>query len=219
MLLQRKYEIIIGVLFLLATASYLLGSGLIDSALKITDFKNVDVNQVRTGVFLQLINSAAVVGIAALIFPILRKYSEGMTMIYVSSRIIESVLLLISAIGPLILITLKQDDAKQLNSMIMLLGNYSFQIAMISLSAGSIFLCYVLYKKKLIPRILSILGLVGYLLLLVSGLLSIIGFKDITSLYIPGAIFEIIFPFWLIIKGFNAPAITPESNEVVINKA
>lgn len=216
---KRKYEIIIGVLFLLAIASYMLGSGLIDSALKITDFNNVDVEQVRTGVFLQLINSAAVVGIAALIFPILRKYSEDMTMIYVSSRIIESVLLLISTIGPLILITLKQVDAQQLNSMITLLDNYSFQIAMISLSAGSIFLCYVLYKNKLIPRILSTLGLVGYLLLLVSGLLSIIGFEDTTFLYIPGAIFEIFFPLWLIIKGFNAPAITPESNKVVINKA
>ncbi|HVH96244.1 MAG TPA: DUF4386 family protein, partial [Bacillus sp. (in: firmicutes)] len=112
---QRRAEIIIGVLFLLATASYMLGSGLIESALKITD--NLDVNQVRIGVFLELINSAAVVGIAALIFPILRKYSESMTIIYVSSRTIESVLLLISAIAPLLLITLNQVEAPQLNSM------------------------------------------------------------------------------------------------------
>ena len=152
---QRKNEIIIGVLFLLATASYMLGSGLVETALKITDFSLINAEQVKIGILLELINSAAVVGIAALIFPILRKYSEGLTIIYVSSRIIESALLLIAAIGPLLLITLNQIEAQQLNAMITLFASYSFQMAMISLSAGSIFFCYVLYKNRLIPRTLS----------------------------------------------------------------
>ena len=175
---QRKNEIIIGVLFLLATASYMLGSGLVETALKITDFSLINAEQVKIGILLELINSAAVVGIAALIFPILRKYSEGLTIIYVSSRIIESALLLIAAIGPLLLITLNQIEAQQLSAMITLFASYSFQMAMISLSAGSIFFCYVLYKNRLIPRTLSALGFIGYLLLLASSLLSIIGFEE-----------------------------------------
>ena len=136
---QRKNEIIIGVLFLLATASYMIGSGLVETALKITDFSLINAEQIKMGILLELINSAAVVGIAALIFPILRKYGESLTMIYVSSRIIESALLLIAAIGPLLLITLNQIEAQQLNAMITLFASYSFQMAMISLSAGSIF--------------------------------------------------------------------------------
>ena len=198
---KRKNETIIGVLFLLATASYMLGSGLVENALKITDFSLLNAEQVKIGILFELINSAAVVGIAALIFPILRKYGESLTMIYVSSRIIESALLLIAAIGPLLLITLNQIEAQQLNAMITLFASYSFQMAMISLSAGSIFFCYVLYKNRLIPRTLSALGFIGYLLLLASSLLSIIGFENTTLLYIPGALFEIIFPFRLIYKG------------------
>ena len=155
--------------------------------MKITDFSLLNAEQVKIGILLELINSAAVVGIAALIFPILRKYSEGLTIIYVSSRIIESALLLIAAIGPLLLITLNQIEAQQLNSIITLFASYSFQMAMISLSAGSIFFCYVLYKNRLIPRTLSVLGFIGYLLLLASSLLSIIGFENTTLLYIPGA--------------------------------
>ena len=135
---------------------------------------------------MELINSAAVVGIAALIFPDFEKYSESMTIIYVSSRTIESVLLLISAIAPLLLITLNQVEVPQINSMITLMGNYSFQFAMLSLSAGSIFLCYILYTKKLVPRLLSMLGLIGYISLLISGLLAIIGYKDTVLFYIPG---------------------------------
>lgn len=203
MKLQRKSEIIIGLLFFIATASYMLGSGLIESVLQGNNTININNKQVRIGVLLELINSAAVVGIAALIFPLLRKYSESMTMIYVSARIVESVLLLICAIGPLLLISFNQVEAQQLNSMITLLNNYLFQVAMLSLSAGSIFLCYVMYMNKLIPRALTILGFVGYLLLLVSGLLVIIGYEGTVFLYIPGALFEIIFPLWLIIKGFN----------------
>ena len=42
---QRKNEIIIGVLFLLATASYMLGSGLVENALKITDFNLINAEQ------------------------------------------------------------------------------------------------------------------------------------------------------------------------------
>jgi len=201
---KRKNETIIGVLFLLATASYMLGSGLVENALKITDFSLLNAEQLKIGILFELINSAAVVGIAALTFPILRKYSESLTMIYVSSRIIESALLLIAAIGPLLLITLNRIEAQQLNSMLTLFASYSFQMAMISLSAGSIFFCYVLYKNKLIPRTLSVLGFIGYLLLLASSLLSIIGFENTTLLYIPGALFEIIFPFWLIIKGLRS---------------
>ena len=170
---------------------------------KQTNMAILITNKVRLGVFLEFINSAAVVGIAALIFPILKKHSEGLTLIYVSSRIIESVLLLISAIGPILLITLNQGELQQFQSLISLFAQYSFQIAMISLSIGSIFLCYILYKNKLIPRVLSILGLLGYLLLLVSGVFAIMDYEDIFYLYIPGALFEIIFPIWIMIKGFH----------------
>ncbi len=199
---QRRSEITIGLLFLMATASYMIGSGLIESELQGTN-AILDTNKVRIGVFLEFINSAAVVGIAALIFPILKKYSEGLTLIYFSSRIIESILLLISAIGPIILITLNEGKLQQFQSLISLFAHYSFQIAMVSLSIGSIFLCYILFKDKLLPRVLAVLGLIGYLFLLVSGVLAIMDYEDIFNLYIPGALFEIIFPIWLMIKGFR----------------
>jgi hypothetical protein len=211
MKLQRRSEIIIGLLFLIATASYMLGSGLIESVLQGTNTISLNNTQIKIGVLLEIINSAAVLGIASLIFPILRRYSESMTLFYVSSRIVESVLLLICAIGPLLLISFNQVEAQHLNSMITLLDKYLFQVAMLSLSAGSIFLCYVLYRNKLVPRVLSILGLIGYLFLLASSLLAIIGYEGTDYLYIPGALFEVIFPFWLMIKGLNLSIKTPRS--------
>lgn len=80
---------------------------------------------------------------------------------------------------------------------------------MIVLGIGSLFLCYLLYKSKLVPGFLSIWGFIGYTLLLLSAILDICGVIDTTNglgavLYAPGGLWElIVFPLWLFIKGFN----------------
>jgi hypothetical protein len=199
---NRGIAIVVGVLFFAATISYAVGNALITSALKAPDvLSNPNFAQIRIGVLLEFINSAAVVGIGVLLFLILRRYSEGMALGYAGSRIIESVLLLVGALSALLLLTLRWHDL-------------TFQMAMIALGVGSILLCYVLYKFRLVPRALSVLGFVGYIAIFAYGLLEIfaqnIGFIG-SVLFAPGAIFEIAFPLWLIVKGFNEPAGTARS--------
>jgi len=76
-------------------------------------------------------------------------------------------------------------------------------MAMIVLSTGSLLFCYVLLSIEIGSRFLSVIGFIGYAALLASSCLAIAGQYIGTVLYIPGAIFEIIFPIWLIFKGFN----------------
>lgn len=91
----------------------------------------------------------------------------------------------------------------------------AFNMGMLALSVGSLMFCYLLYRSKLIPRIISIIGLIGYAALFASGCFGIIGFDVGMVLYIPGAIFEIIFPIWLIAKGFNLSAIDGSGNKKI----
>jgi hypothetical protein len=84
----------------------------------------------------------------------------------------------------------------------------SYQVAMIILGIASMMLCYLLYRTQLIPRIISVVGFIGYALVLASAPLDILGIIDTTAaggiFYIPGALFEIfLLPIWLIVKGFN----------------
>jgi Na+/melibiose symporter-like transporter len=68
----RKTGIIVGVLFLVATAANMLGEGLMEPILNAPGYlTNVSENgtQVIIGVLLQLITGAAVVGIGVLMFP------------------------------------------------------------------------------------------------------------------------------------------------------
>ena len=198
----RRTAIAVGALILTATVSYLAGSALIDSALDATG-SDPNATQVRVGVFLEFVNAAAVVGVGVLLFPILRRYREGMALGYAATRIIESALLLTSALFALLLVA----DGSELRTF----GEFAtegrdlaFQLAMIALGLGSLLLCFILYEARLVPRALPLLGFVGYVALFASGWLEI-GGRDAAVLYIPGGLFELIFPLWLIAKGFNEP--------------
>jgi len=68
----------------------------------------------------------------------------------------------------------------------------------------------LLYQAKLLPRWISIWGLLGAPLYFASGMLSLIGLIEPTSpfsilLFIPAALLEMVMAVWLIVKGFNSP--------------
>ena len=69
---------------------------------------------------------------------------------------------------------------------------------------------YSLYRTRLVPRFISIWGLVGMPLMLASGLLGLFGRDPFSTtsvvLAAPLAINEMALVIWLIIKGYNAPA-------------
>ena len=86
-----------------------------------------------------------------------------------------------------------------------------YHVAMIILSIASIMLCYLLYKTRLVPRMISVVGIIGYASVLVSAPLDLLGIIDTTGtggvLYVPGALFELLLlPIWLLVKGFNPVA-------------
>ena len=177
--------------------------------------------QVIIGVLLELINATVVVGIAVLMFPILKKYNENIALGYVGFRIIESVILIVSAIRPLSLITLSQEylaagapDASYFQTLGALSMAERFsagQMVPIAVGLGGMMFCYLLYQSKLIPRFLSAWGLIGYAVLLIGGLLDMLGFSTGLIKGLPVASFEIFIAIWLIVKGFNASAIASES--------
>ena len=209
----RGTAIAVGVLFLTATVSYLAGSVLVDLAISDQDaLSDLNTSQLRIGVILQFVNAASVVSIAVLLFPILRAYRERMALGYVGTRIIESAFLLVSAFFALLLVPLSREasrggggDAPELRALgTLALEAYdlAFQFALIVLGAGSLLLVYVLYEAKLVPRALPVLGFIGYVALFASGWLEIAGY-DVAFLYIPGGLFELAFPVWLIARGFT----------------
>ena len=91
-----------------------------------------------------------------------------------------------------------------------MLGTY------IVFNLGALMFYYLLYQSKLVPRFLSVWGLVGVTLSLAAGLLAMFGLVILLStisilLVLPIALNEIVLAVWLIVKGFNSSAIASES--------
>ena len=78
--------------------------------------------------------------------------------------------------------------------------DYIFGIAYLMLS-------YLLYQSKLVPRFISIWGLIASILFLIASLLGIIGFPELQSFsLLPIVLNEVLLAIWLIVKGFNEAA-------------
>src|SRR6266581_3352603 len=104
---KRRTALAVGVLFFIATATYITASGLVTAAIRTPDdLASVNPTQLRVGVFLEFIDAAAAVAIAVLLLPILRQFSEAIGFAYAASRIVDSVLIVVSALGGLLLVPL-----------------------------------------------------------------------------------------------------------------
>ena len=178
-------------------------------------------SQFYIGAFSILFMSLGVVGIAILLYPILEKHNRIIAITYVCSRVMECLLLIIGVIVYFLLLTLSQEFIKagspdssyfQILANVAVEARYSgYHVAMIILSIASIMLCYLLYETLLIPRTISVVGIIGYALVFVSAPLDLLGIIDTTGtggiLYVPGALFELLLlPIWLFVKGFNPVA-------------
>ena len=83
-----------GVLFILATAAGLAGSAVLGTALDGPDFLSrisMDGNRLLVSALLSFVAACASAGIAIALYPVLRKYNEGLALGSVGFRLIEGV--------------------------------------------------------------------------------------------------------------------------------
>ena len=224
----KKTAIIVGVLFLTAMVASLLGGGLLESIINDPDYLinvSASATQVLIGMFLELINGIAVVGIAVMMFPILKQHNESIAFGYLGFRIIESVCCIASAISPLSLITLSQEYVQAGapdTSYFQTLGTLSMAershlaglLIPVFFSLGALLFYYLLYRSKLIPRFISVWGLIGVALVLTLNLLGTFGISTGMILALPIILNEIFLGIWLIVKGFNLSAIAALSAKI-----
>jgi len=225
---HRKTAIIVGVLFIAATVGSSLYYVILDPILNAPDYLvkvSENANRVILGVLLYLIDNAAVVAIPILLFPIFKKYNEVLALGYVGTRIIESVTVIVGHISLLALLTLSQEYVQAattnashfqaLGALLLSVIDWSHLLSVeIVFALSPLFLNYLLFKSKLVPRFISVWGLIGAILLLAEGLLGMFGLGPESEISIFSLIIlvqEMVFAVWLIVKGFNPSAIDSQS--------
>ena len=221
----------IGWLFVLATAAGVLSVVVMGSTLGDEDLlAAVEANQgsMLFGELLIFIMLAAMVGTAILLWPILRARSETLALGYVLARTLEVVTLVIGLVGGLLLVPLSwsaADGAELAGADVLAetLKNASdwtgYLGAQMVFSISALVLNWAFYRYGLVPRWLSVWGLVGVPLMFLSGLLVM--FESLNSsastlnlLVIPLAVQEMAMAAWLIVKGFSGATDSAPDSEV-----
>lgn len=169
------------------------------------------------GGILEIIVALAGIGTAVVLFPMLKKQKEELALGLVAARILESGTIFAGVAFLLSIVVLRQAGVGAgalvvshalvtLYDRIFLLGQ-SFMPAICDLLLG-----FLLYRSRLVPRGLSLIGIIGAPLLLASYFAVLFGLIGQHSALaglsaIPVALFEFSFGVWLIAKGFNPKAV------------
>jgi hypothetical protein len=216
---RMTYSRVIGALFLAGFVVYIAGGVLVSSVTGTPDFlSTISTHQTTLvlGAFLMFLNTVVDVGKAVLFFPILEKHGKRTALAYLATMIVEVVLLDVGVLALLMIVPLGQQaaDAGQANapwaqalgSLAIQTNTMAYQIAEMSLGFGCLFLCSQLFRTRLIPRFLAVVGFIGYASLMAGAIAEIFGLHIGLMLSVPGMFFELGLPGWLFVKGFQPVA-------------
>jgi hypothetical protein len=176
---------------------------------------------VSMGALLELILIVANVGTALTLYPVLRKHSEVLSLSYVVARLIECGFIAIGIIALMALNTLRLHAGSADPAMLVVAGktlvavhDWTFRLGpgvIVGIGNGLI-LGYLMWKTRLMPRSMSILGLIGGPLILATGVAVLLGWIEAGSTSqaiatLPEFLWELSLGVWLLVKGFDRTAL------------
>ena len=231
----RKTATIVGVLFIIGTVAGISSGIVTEPVLGASDYLTAVAANERSivlGALLVLVMGFPLAMIPVMMFPIFRKHSEILALGAVIFRgVLEAVMYMIIAICWLLLIPVAQEfvnagatDAATFQA----IGDFIKQgvywtehLLALVFTIGALMLYWLFYKTKLIPNWLALWGFFGAILYFAAPIFNLfdpmhpalsLGVKW-GILMIPLAIQEMVFAFWMIIKGFNSDTLAFQSTK------
>jgi hypothetical protein len=223
--IYRRSGIVTGLLFIAATAAGVLSMVLSQPVLSAPDYlSRISSNEpkVLAGAFLVFIMGWAGAGIGISMYPVLRKYNEGLALGAAAFRIMEGIfdgivaviILLLAALGREF-ITAGPSALPQFQTLGALLAESRRGAgeggALFAWCIGAYLYYFLFFRTRLVPRWLSVWGLAAITLTVAASILVL--FRQLSSLStvhtlmnFPIALQEMVLAIWLIVKGFNPSA-------------
>jgi hypothetical protein len=176
--------------------------------------------QVGIGVLLESVNGIAVIGIAVMMYPILKRYNEGVALGYLGFRGVEAFLSILGSTKAASLIELSQDfiDAgspvgsiyETLGNLIMADRHWTMEMLTVFFILGALLFYFLLYRTEIVPRYISLWGIIAVILITAMNVIIYLGVNiGMIGLFfaLPIMANEFFVAFWLIIKGVDTSAL------------
>ena len=182
---------------------------------------------VLVGCFLEVIVALAGIGTAVTLYPVVKRQNEGVALGFVTARLLEAAMIFTGVLSLLSLVTLRHDlgGAAGANAAALVttgashvaVYNWTMLLGQTLMPCvNALLLGSLMYRSRLVPRIIPIVGLIGAPLLLAAVIAALFSgsighvsaFQAIATL--PVAAWEFSLGLWLVVKGFKPSPITAE---------
>lgn len=170
------------------------------------------------GGVLEIIVALACIGTAVVLYPVVKRQNEAVAMGFIGARVLEAAAIFAGVVSILSVVTLRQagagPDALVTGQALVALHNWTTLLGQGFLPAvNALLLGSLLYRSRLVPRIIPLVGLIGAPLLVASAAATLFGLKEPVSALsalaaLPIALWEFSLGVYLIVKGFKPSPIT-----------
>jgi hypothetical protein len=233
-----------GVLFLITfiasiPAAFVFYAPVLDDPRYIVGAAGADT-LVSLGALLEFIVVIANIGTAVVLFPIVKRQNEILALGYVTSRVLESTIIMVGVFSLLSVVSLRSgfDPALPLEDFAGTAGadaallvtagktlvalhdwTFLFGPGILAGVGNGMLLGYLMYRSGLVPRRMAMLGLIGGPVLVAAAVAILFGVIEAGSVWqiiatIPEFLWELSLGIWLTVRGFNPSALArlqPES--------
>ena len=218
---DRKISVIAGTLLLVTTLAGMVSVSFTGPTGTPDFLSRLSVNgpSIKLGALFEVVMAFAGAGISISLYPVLRKYREGLALGAVCFRLMEAAIWIIDVIALMLLVTLSQEFVKAgsppashhqtLGALLQSVRYWSDIWAYTAFILGALMYYIVFFQFRLLPRWLSLWGLVGAPLWLLGVLLVLFNVTEFYStvqvlLFLPIGLQEMVLAVWLIVKGWRA---------------
>jgi hypothetical protein len=180
--------------------------------------------RVIIGCLLDAITALAGIGTAVAVYPVVRRQSESMALGFVTTRTFEAAVIMIGVVSLLAVVTLRRDLAGTAGAdqaslvttgqALVAVRDYTFLFGPNVIAAiNALLFGTLLYRSRLVPRVIPAMGLLAAPLLLAVTVATILGLVEYGSVWwVPGGalifVWELSVGIYLVVKGFKPSTIT-----------
>jgi hypothetical protein len=218
---MRKTALVAGVLYLLTFLSSIpavfLQSPVLNDPLFI--ISNISTEQVRLGALFDIVNSLTAIGTAVALYAVIKRQSPSFGIGFVASRLFEGTVLMIGVISILSIVTLQQPGATGAEATLLVtvqhtlvtVRNWTFVLGTGVPALNAFLLGWIMYKSRLVPRAIPVLGLIGAPLFTSWIIGYVLGVAEPGTAWhgigvAPIFIWELTLGLWMTFKGFRKDA-------------
>jgi len=175
---------------------------------------------VIVGGILEMIVALAGIGTAVALYPVVKRQNRGMALGFVGTRTLEAATIVVGIASLMSIVTLRRSgagaDALVTSHALVAQYDWMFTLGQSFMPAvNAVLLGSLLYRARLVPRILPVLGFIGVPLLIASNVAVMFDLWGRTDpqaglAALPIAVWEFSLGVWLIVKGFKPSPITAD---------